>query len=84
MTTTYQLLPEFLIARNSGGRARPVLANLVALDDLVGIEDVLVIGHTDCGARSFNEQKIRNQLKERAPGNEDFVESIDFGKITGR
>jgi carbonic anhydrase len=56
----------------------------VALDNLVGIETVLVIGHTDCGARNFSEDKIRAQLHKQAPGYEDEIEGMQFGKIHGR
>ncbi|KAL2814131.1 carbonic anhydrase [Aspergillus granulosus] len=74
---------EFLIHRNSGGRAKPALPNLLALDDLVTIETVLVIGHTDCGARTFDEEMIRATLKQRASGYEDVVASLEFGRIAG-
>jgi carbonic anhydrase len=83
-------VPEFLIARNSGGRARPALANLLALDDLVGLETVLVIGHTDCGAHNFDKDAIKDRLRERAskaPAPSDSrrdIDRLDFGKIKGR
>jgi carbonic anhydrase len=82
---------EFLISRNSGARARPALANLLALDELVGLDTVLVIGHTDCGAHNFDEDAIREKLRERvlkeegAPRvYEGVVEGLEFGKIEGR
>ncbi|KAL2845928.1 hypothetical protein BJY01DRAFT_213777 [Aspergillus pseudoustus] len=85
---------EYLISRNSGARARPSLPNLLALDDLVTIETVLVIGHTDCGARSFDEDAIRRVLRERAGNagsagdgeNVDIdidIERLEFGRIHG-
>ncbi|KAL3482681.1 carbonic anhydrase [Aspergillus germanicus] len=80
---------EFLISRNSGARARPALANLLALDDLVGLETVLVIGHTDCGAHNFNEDAIKERLRGRAsnvPTPSDSsrdIEALEFGKIEG-
>ncbi|KAL2784486.1 carbonic anhydrase [Aspergillus keveii] len=80
---------EFLISRNSGARARPALANLLALDDLVGLETVLVIGHTDCGAHNFDEDAIKERLSERAskaPAPSDSrreIEALEFGKIEG-
>ncbi|CEL08166.1 hypothetical protein ASPCAL11318 [Aspergillus calidoustus] len=81
---------EFLISRNSGARARPAIANLLALDELVGLEMVLVIGHTDCGARNFDEDAIRERLRERVPKEEGapreyegVVEGLEFGKIEG-
>ncbi|GAM39392.1 hypothetical protein TCE0_034f10904 [Talaromyces pinophilus] len=74
---------EVLIVRNSGARARPALANLVALDDMLNVENVLVIGHTDCGARNFNEGAIRARLMKRAPEYKDEIERMQFGKILG-
>ncbi|RAO73434.1 uncharacterized protein BHQ10_009446 [Talaromyces amestolkiae] len=74
---------EVLIVRNSGARARPALANLVALDDLVSVENVLVVGHTDCGARNFNDGEIRARLMKRAPEYKEEIERMQFGKILG-
>ncbi|KAJ0413468.1 carbonic anhydrase [Aspergillus carlsbadensis] len=80
---------DFLISRNSGARTRPALANLLALDELVGLETVLVIGHTDCGAHNFDEDTIKERLRERAlkssapSDSARDIEELDFGKIHG-
>lgn len=59
------------------------MANLVALDDLVCVENVLVIGHTDCGARNFSDGEIRARLMKRAPEYKDEIEEMQFGTILG-
>jgi carbonic anhydrase len=47
------------------------------------VENVLVIGHTDCGARNFNEGAIKARLMGRAPEYKDEIEGMQFGKILG-
>ena len=37
---------------------------LIAIYEL-GVEQVMVIGHTDCGAQSLNSKRVLSQMKER-------------------
>jgi carbonic anhydrase len=70
-----------LVARNPGGHVQAALPNLLALDALLGVENILVIGHTDCGARNFDEENLAAQKTERAPGYEAEVRGMSFGKV---
>ncbi|QHI71593.1 beta-class carbonic anhydrase [Aminipila terrae] len=76
-TRLLELLPAALglkngdakIIKNAGGVVShpfgsAVRSLLVAILDLQ-VEDVMVIGHTDCGAQSMDAQKMIKKLKER-------------------
>lgn len=98
-TRLLELLPAALglkngdakIIKNAGGViAHPfgsaVRSLLVAILDLQ-VEDVMVIGHTDCGAQSMDSQKMIQKLKERNVSEEDINMSrycgINFEKWLG-
>ncbi len=83
-TRLLELLPAALglkngdakIIKNAGGVvAHPfgsvVQSLMVAILDLQ-VEDIMVIGHTDCGAQSMDAQKMLGKLKERGISEEDI------------
>ncbi|QIB68786.1 carbonic anhydrase [Aminipila butyrica] len=83
-TRLLELLPAALglkngdakIIKNAGGVVShpfgsAVRSLLVAILDL-GVEEVMVIGHTDCGAQSMEAQKMIQKLKERGVSETDI------------
>jgi len=67
---------EANVLRNAGARATAdVVRSLVVAQQLLGVEDVLVIGHTDCGLEAVTNDRIHATI--RAGGGPD-VAGIDF------
>ena len=56
---------EAHILRNAGGIAtEDVIRSLVVSQNLLGTEEVVVIGHTRCGMLGFREGEVRRELVE--------------------
>ncbi|KEF55375.1 uncharacterized protein A1O9_08125 [Exophiala aquamarina CBS 119918] len=74
-----------LLARNrtTGADVRSVLPNILALDYLVGLTDILVVKHTDCGGLQIRDANVREQLIDLAPGSKAEIEAMKFAEITG-
>ena len=67
---------EANVLRNAGARpTADVVRSLVVAQQLLGVEEVLVIGHTDCGLEAVTNDRIRSTI--RASGGPD-VAGIDF------
>ncbi|QSZ33602.1 hypothetical protein DSL72_005170 [Monilinia vaccinii-corymbosi] len=73
-------VPEAAIVRNAGGRARPALPSLLALDSLGNTGTILVIHHTDCGMSHYSESEFRNISKAKHP-EIDLPAGETFGAI---
>ena len=56
---------EANVLRNAGARAtEDVVRSLVVAQRLLGVEDVLVIGHTDCGLEGLSNEDVRVRVRE--------------------
>lgn len=70
-----------VIMRNVCGHVNHnVLKDIVALDSLVGITDVIVIHHTDCGALMLKDENIKAHIMKTHDSEEVF--SMRFQGIT--
>lgn len=58
---------EAAIIRNAGGRARPALPSLLALDTLGNTGTIVVIHHTDCGMSHYSESEFQDRSKTKHP-----------------
>ncbi|KAI0401140.1 carbonic anhydrase [Xylaria palmicola] len=56
----------FLIRTASGSPARNI-GDIVAIDTLLGVAEVIVIKHTDCGATHQTNDDVRNHILEYNP-----------------
>ncbi|HUG44190.1 MAG TPA: carbonic anhydrase [Acidobacteriota bacterium] len=53
------------IIRNAGGIVtEDVLRSLILSHHLLGIEEVMVVNHTDCGMLTFQDEELRDRLRE--------------------
>ena len=53
------------VLRNAGARATDdVVRSLVVAQRLLGVEEVLVMGHSDCGLEGVTNEEIRQQIRE--------------------
>lgn len=60
---------DVVLIKNAGGRitdpyGETMRAVLVAIYEL-GVEDVMVVGHTDCGAQSISAETMTGHMRER-------------------
>jgi carbonic anhydrase len=55
--------------------------DILALDEFVKINDILVVHHTDCGTTHFKDPLIREGLKARLPEKEKEIDGMSFGAI---
>ncbi|KAL9938093.1 hypothetical protein V8E36_002716 [Tilletia maclaganii] len=50
---------EAHVVRNAGARAPDAIRSIVISQQLLGTEEIVVIGHTDCGMETFNTEQAR-------------------------
>ena len=75
---------EIIVIRNVGGNIAMALPNILALDTLVGINEIMVVKHTDCGSLAFTNASVKDVLKERVPIKREEIEEMEFGSIAGK
>jgi carbonic anhydrase len=47
----------------------------------MGLRDIIVVHHTDCGTTKFRDEQIRASLKERIPDQGKEIDAMIFGEI---
>ena len=60
------------------------LPNVLALDTLVGLHEIMVVKHTDCGSLAYTAEGVKGVLNQRAPGKKDEIEKMELGSIAGK
>jgi carbonic anhydrase len=61
------------VIRNAGGLATDdAIRSLVISQQLLGTEEVIVIGHTGCGMLTFRDDEVRGELAARTGADEDL------------
>lgn len=74
-------LGEAHLIRPGGGRAPDALRSLIASEQVLGTEEVMVVHHTDCGfSKAESEDKVREEVREGLGGLS--TEGISFMPIT--
>lgn len=59
---------------------RHALRDILVLDTVVGLVEIAIVHHTDCGTLQFTDQSIRDKLKSRtSPETWQEIENIEFG-----
>ncbi len=67
------------ILRNAGGRAAPALRSLAVCCGLLGVREIVVIHHTDCGLLDASNDEIRARLgRDIGPEAAAAAAGIDF------
>ena len=67
------------ILRNAGGRAAPALRSLAVCCGFLGVREIVVIHHTDCGLLDASNDEIRARLgREIGPEAAAAAAGIDF------
>lgn len=70
---------EAAILRNVGGQVKPLLNDILALDNLLAFTQIIIIHHTDCGTTHFTNEQVRDVVGTRDP--EVDVKNVDYGAI---
>ena len=71
---------EVGVIRNGGGNVRHALRDIIVMDQLLGLEELAIIHHTDCGTLNFTEEQMRAGLKTRVDeAHWDEVDKMVFG-----
>ena len=68
------------IIRNAGGRIADAIRSLVICQELLGVEEVAIIHHTDCGMLTVTDASLREQLTTRGV-NADYVAFGPFADL---
>ncbi|KAH7034515.1 uncharacterized protein B0I36DRAFT_284622 [Microdochium trichocladiopsis] len=70
-------------SRNAGGNIRFAIRDILLIDRQFGLDEVVVVHHTDCGSLTFTNKGLRDAVKERIDSAHwDEVDKIDWGANT--
>lgn len=73
------------VIRNAGGIVTDdALRSLVISHWLLGTQEVLVIGHTDCGMLTFTNEVLRDRLAKEASADASAIDFLPFADLEGR
>ncbi|KAH8664643.1 carbonic anhydrase [Xylariales sp. PMI_506] len=71
---------EALLIRNAGGHVPRNFNDILLLDQFVGIEEILVIEHTNCGATQITDEKVQEGISKYSPdGHDHEITELKFG-----
>lgn len=73
---------EALAIRSVGGRIKPQIPGILALDTLLNFQELVIIHHTDCGGTYFTKDSVASTLKERVPDSSDAIDKMQFGDFS--
>ena len=73
------------VIRNAGGIATDdALRSLVISHHLLGTTEAFVIGHTDCGMLTFDNETLRTLVREREGVDATHIDFQPFGDVAAR
>ena len=71
------------VHRNAGGNIRHALRDIIILDKVLGLKEIAIVHHTDCGTLRFTDDEMRAKLK--AEIEERYwpeIDAMEMGGIT--
>jgi carbonic anhydrase len=73
------------VIRNAGGVVSDdALRSLVISHWLLGTQEAVVIGHTDCGMLTFTDDQLREKLADEAGADASGIDFLAFPDVTAR
>ena len=69
------------VIRNAGGLAREALRSLVISQRLLGTNAIMVIHHTDCGMLTFQNEDVREKVKQDLGADASDIDFMPFGDL---
>lgn len=73
-------LDGIAIIRNAAAKASRCVVDLATLDALIGLKEIMLVHHTDCGATYFTNERGVAHIRSYAP-DIPGLDSIDFGAV---
>lgn len=74
---------EVIVMRNVAGHPQTAFKDVLVVDQFLKLEEIMVIHHTDCGARDWTDDDVRNDLRTRNAATEEEISSLgSFGAIS--
>jgi carbonic anhydrase len=67
---------EAIVVRNPGGRVLSALPDILALDSRFGIQQLVLLQHSDCGTSHLTKELLHERVKEAAEP--DSKETLEF------
>ncbi|KAL7948823.1 carbonic anhydrase [Trichoderma barbatum] len=56
---------EVVVHRNAGGSVRHALRDIIILEEVLGLKEIAIVHHTDCGTLRFKDEDVRKSLKAK-------------------
>lgn len=76
-------LLEVVVHRNAGGSVQHALRDIIILDEVLGLKEIAIVHHTDCGTLRFRDEDIRKSLKAKTdPKHWPEIDAMYLGAIT--
>ncbi len=69
------------VIRNAGGRARDAIRSLVISQRLLGTEEIIIVHHTDCGMLTFDNETLREIVREQLAADASEVDFLPFSDL---
>ncbi|KAH7303679.1 hypothetical protein B0I35DRAFT_472245 [Stachybotrys elegans] len=70
-------------SRNAGGNIRFAVRDILLIDRQFGLDEVVVVHHTDCGSLTFTNEGLRDAVKERIDSAHwSEIDKINWGANT--
>ncbi|KAL7823158.1 carbonic anhydrase [Trichoderma gracile] len=74
---------EVVVHRNAGGNVRHALRDIIILDEVLGLKEIAIVHHTDCGTLRFRDDDIRQSLRSRMDSQYwPVIDTMHIGAIT--
>lgn len=82
MATNASLI-EVVVHRNAGGSVQHALRDIIILDEVLGLKEIAIVHHTDCGTLRFKDEDVRRSLKAKTdPKHWPEIDAMYIGAIT--
>ncbi|KAJ7739985.1 carbonic anhydrase [Mycena maculata] len=72
---------EMPVIRVAGGRAQDALRSLLVLEAALGLGQIIIVHHTDCGMMHLTDAGIKAFFKEKCPHKSADLDAMDFDAI---
>ncbi|KAL7954491.1 hypothetical protein V8C34DRAFT_319846 [Trichoderma compactum] len=76
-------LLEVVVHRNAGGSVQHALRDIIILGEVMGLKEIALVHHTDCGTLRFRDEDVRKSLKAKTdPKHWPELDAMYLGAIT--
>ncbi|KAK0757256.1 hypothetical protein N5P37_009972 [Trichoderma harzianum] len=79
--STTRTIIDLPVVRCAGGRARLAISDIAILNTLIGINEIILIHHTDCGLTHRSTDYMREKIEAISPLEAQKMDLEDLGII---